>query len=187
MRIKYKTLIETPGYHVKPKYDLPHLRKRRESTSRRSLDFGLSLTAMIDMFSTLVIFLLLNFSATGEAYFVSKNVIIPAAVNPRPIDTAPLISITKTAITLDAIEVGKNPINLTDEDLAMPQLVEGLRRLKVLQQNLIDAGLKPKPEINIQADQDTPVSRIKRVMNVLVQEGFTGINFAVREVNEGDI
>ncbi len=179
-------LILPPGYHVKPKYDLTYLRHRREQHGKRSMDFGLSLTAMIDMFSTLVIFLLLNFSATGEAYFVSKNVVIPTAINARPLETAPLVSITKDSVMLDSHVVGSNPVNVTESDLEMPQLVEGLRKLKALQDNLKEAGIEQKAQINIQADENTPVVKIKRVMTILIQEGFTGINFAVREIRPED-
>ena len=63
----------------------------------------------------------------------------------------------------------------------MPKLVAALQHLKQLQTNLALAGLKPKTQINIQADQGTPILYIKRVMNILISEGFTGINFAVRE------
>ena len=177
-----RRLVESPGYHVKPKYDLIYLRERREKMRKTHLDFGLSLVAMIDMFSTLVVFLLLNFSAQGEAYFVSKNVIIPSAVHSRPLETAPLISITKDSVILDSHVVGSNPVNLTQEDLPMPELVQGLRRLKELQKNLKEAGIQQKSQINIQADENTPVLRIKRVMTILIQEGYTGINFAVREI-----
>lgn len=176
-----RRLVEAPGYHMKPKYDLIHLRQRRNRIAKRTFDFGLSLTAMIDMFSTLVIFLLLNFSATGEAYFVSKNVVIPSALNARPLETAPLISITKDSVVLDSQVVGTNPINLTESDFEMPQLVEGLRRLKQMQNDLKEAGIYQRQQINIQADENTPVLRLKRVMNILIQEGFGGINFAVRE------
>lgn len=182
-----RRLIRPPGYHIKPKYDLPRFRDRRDHSGKKSTDFGLSLTAMIDMFSVLVIFLLLNFSATGEAYFVSKNVIIPQAINARPLETAPLISITKDSVALDAHDVGSNPLNLTEGDMEMPGLVQALRQLKEMQEDLRQAGIPQKEQINIQADENTPVIRIKRVMNILIQEGFSGINFAVREVRAEDI
>ena len=35
-------LVEPPGYHIRPKYDLLHLRKRREKMRKTHLDFGLS-------------------------------------------------------------------------------------------------------------------------------------------------
>ena len=173
-----RRLIMPAGYHIKPKYDLPHFRKKRESVHKRKGEFGLSLTAMIDMFSTLVVFLLLNFSATGEAYFVSKKVVIPQAVHTRPLETAPLISITKDSVTLDS------HIFKTEE---VGGLQEGLRKLKAMQEDLKEAGLEQKLQINIQADENTPVDKIKSVMNILIQEGFTGINFAVREVNPDEV
>jgi biopolymer transport protein ExbD len=134
-----------------------------------------------------VIFLLLNFSATGEAYFVSKNVVIPQAVNARPLETAPLVSITKDSVVLDSRDVGSNPTNLTEGDMEMPGLVTALKRLKEQQDDMRQAGIEQKDQINIQADENTPVIRIKRVMNILVQEGFHGINFAVREIRSEDL
>lgn len=178
-----KRLVTTPGFHIHPKYDLHALRERLHG-GRSEPDFNLSLTAMIDMFSTLVVFLLLNFSATGEAYFVSKNVVIPEAVNARPLETRPLISIAKEGVSIDAVGlVGQNPGVMTPDDWEMPGLVAALRRIKGEQANLAQAGVEPKAEVNIQADQNVSVIYIKRVMNVLISEGFTGINFAVREVN----
>src|SRR5437016_5381561 len=117
-----KRLIKKPGYHIHPRFDLRSFRERRAEKGKRSSDFSLSLTAMIDMFSTLVIFLLLNFSATGEAFFVNKNVIIPSAAHARPLESAPLISIGKDSVTLDANVVGGNLMNLSDQDDSMPQL-----------------------------------------------------------------
>lgn len=175
---KQRRLIQPAGYHIKPKYDLPHFRKKRESVHKRRAEFGLSLTAMIDMFSTLVVFLLLNFSATGEAYFVSKKVVIPEAAHTRPLETAPLISITKDSVTLDS------HLFKADE---VSGLQDSLRKLRAMQEELKKAGLDQKLQINIQADENTPVDKIKNVMNILIQEGFTGINFAVREVNPDEV
>ena len=56
-----------------------------------------------------------------------------------------------------------------------------------MQEELKEAGLDQKLQINIQADENTPVDKIKNVMNILIQEGFTGINFAVREVNPEEV
>ena len=175
-------LIIAPGYHIRPKYDLRHFRERIEGAHKKAVDFNLSLTAMIDMFSTLVVFLLLNFSATGESYFVSKNVVIPEAANARPLESLPVVSITKDGVSIDALGiVGTNPGTITTDDWEMPGLVAALQKIKATQATLAQAGVEPKAEVNIQADQGVSVIAIKRVMNVLISEGFTGINFAVRE------
>lgn len=176
--------IRTPGYHIRPKYDLPQLRKKINSQEDRDLDVVLPLTSMIDMFSMLVIFLLLNFSATGEAFFVNKDIKLPKALNARPLESLPIISITKDTVSLDSNVVGSYS---TEVSLSahMPKLVAALQNLKQLQSNLVEAGIQPKTQINIQADQSTPIIYVKRVMNILISEGFTGINFAVREDDSG--
>ena len=179
-----RRLIEPPGYHITPKYDLKHFRRKTQESNEKDYDVVLPLTSMIDMFSMLVIFLLLNFSATGEAYFVNKDLKLPYAENARKIESLALISITQDTVSLDSDVVGYNPSTYTLKDAAMPGLIASLQQLKRLQSNFASAGIKTKKQINIQADQNTPVVYIKRVMNVLIQEGFTGINFAVRDITE---
>lgn len=178
-------LIKAPGYHIRPKYDLHGLRERMDKSKRKQPNFDLSLTAMIDMFSTLVVFLLLNFSSTGEAFFVSKNVKIPEARHARPLESLPVVSISKDGVSLDAQKVGDNPIAFSTKDWDMPGLSAALRNLRDLQLRFAKAGVgvESKAQINVQADQNVEVLYIKRVMNTLIAEGFTGINFAVREVN----
>lgn len=173
-------LIHPPGYHIKSTYDLTRLREYISSKEDKDLNVVLPLTSMIDMFSMLVIFLLLSFSATGEAFFVNKDIKLPHALNARPLESLPLLSITETSVSLDSDVVGTHSTEVTLSP-QMPKLVAALQHLKQLQENLTLAGLKPKTQINIQADQDTPVLYVKRVMNILISEGFTGINFAVRE------
>jgi len=177
-----KRLITTPGYHIKPQYDLEGLRKKMESSSGREFDVVLPLTSMIDMFSMLVIFLLLNFSATGEAYFVNKDIVLPEAAHARPIESLPLVSITPEGIYLDSNAEDARPVKVDLEDEYMLPLVNELNRLKSIQANFEAAGLKPKKQINLQADMNTDVKYIKRVMNILINNDITGINFAVREV-----
>ena len=177
-----RRIIQTPGYHIKPKYDLEGFRKKMEDSDDRDFDVALPLTSMIDMFSMLVIFLLLNFSSTGEAFFVNKDIKLPEAAHARPIESLPLISITPKGIYLDSNNKDARPVSVDLEDYLMPAIVAELERIKTIQANFEEAGLTPKKEINLQADQTTPVKYIKRVMNVLISNGFTGINFAVREV-----
>lgn len=179
-----KRTVSIPGYHIKPKYDLKHLRKRLNSSEQRDFDVVLPLTSMIDMFSMLVIFLLLNFSATGEAYFINKEIKLPNAQFGQDMESRPLISITEKSVSLDADFVGQNPEVVDINDLEMPMLVRSLRQLKQRIENQEAAGIKSKKGVNLQADIGIDVIYIKRVMNVLISEGFSNINFVVRENTE---
>lgn len=176
-----RRLIEVPGYHLAPKYDLKYLRRKMNDSGDRVFDVVLPLTSMIDMFSMLVIFLLLNFSATGEAFFVNKDITLPNAKNALPIESLPLVSITDTSVSLDSEVVGSNPVTIQLQDQEMPQLSAALRRLKNLITAQEQAGVPVKKGINLQADISTDVIYIKRVMNILITEGFTKVNFVTRE------
>ncbi len=169
--------ILTPGYHISPKYDLPGLRLRMFSANQRSTNVVLPLTSMIDMFSTLVIVLLLNFSATGEVFFVNKDMTLPEAANAEPLEGLPLISITAEGVSLDADKVGDNPLHLEESDQNLPRLKAMLQKIRVMEETIHPD--KPfQGKINIQADETTAVIYIKRVMNTLISEGWTQINFA---------
>ncbi|MEO0335220.1 MAG: biopolymer transporter ExbD [Pseudomonadota bacterium] len=174
-------VVRIPGNHISPRYDLKALRKKRDQGGAREFDVVLPLTSMIDMFSMLVIFLLLNFSATGEAFFVNKNITLPNAKNALPIESLPLVSISQTQVSLDSEIVGSNPVTINLQDQEMPQLRASLARLKALIKNQEDAGIPVKKGINMQADENTDVVYIKRVMNILISEGFGKINFVTRE------
>lgn len=176
-----RKVIEVPGYHIRPQYDLKHFRKKMNESGDRVFDVVLPLTSMIDMFSMLVIFLLLNFSATGEAFFVNKDITLPNAKNALPIESLPLISIDKNSVSLDSEVVGSNPVTIDLRDQAMPELVASLKRLRGLIDQQEAAGVPVKKGINVQADELTDVIYIKRVMNVLISEGFGKINFVTRE------
>ena len=176
---KTKT-VGKPGYHLKPKYDLHALRKRRRSGGGVHGAPDLPLVSLIDMFTILVIFLLMNFSATGEIFFIQKNVKLPEAKHSKPIKSAPLISISADGVTLETEKVGENPITVQESDVELPRLAEALRQLKA-QQMLERPDTVFKGEVNIQADESTALVYIKRVMQTCIKEGWTGINFAVRE------
>src|ERR1700678_636189 len=109
-----KTIV-VPGYHLRPKYDLPALRKHiHGGGGNKHATFELPLTSMIDMFTILVIFLLMNFSATGEIFFIQKNVVLPEASHAKNLESAPLISVSASGVSLEAQKVGDNPLHLEE-------------------------------------------------------------------------
>lgn len=173
-----KRIIEAPGYHIRPKYDLKGLRQRRTDHGGKHLHADLPLTSMIDMFSILIIFLLLNFSSTGEIFFISKSIRIPEAKNSRQIESKALISIMNDHVTFDSQKVGDNPLHMTENDMQLPKLKQMLQQVRIMEQAIHPDKIF-KGEVNIQADENQNLIYIKRVMNTLISEGWTGINFVV--------
>lgn len=173
--------VQAPGYHLSPKYDLKGLREFLDAKKARNDVPKLPLTSMIDIMSILVIFLLMNFSATGELFFITKDKIkIPEASHARPIESQALISIMEDRVYFDAERIGDESVQLEETDQSLPRLRMRLQQMRALQET-IRPGEPFKGQVNVQADQNLPVDNIKRVMTILISEGWTGINFAVTD------
>ncbi len=173
-------LIQIPGYHIRPQYDLVHLRHILEERRSKKKSFTLNLAPMVDMFSILVIYLIMNFSSSGEVFFISKDITIPKATKGVPMESYPLISVIGNKVAFDAESVaGQNNVYVEEpNDLQVPKLRAMLRRMKQLEVQI--GGEKNfKGQVNIQADVNAPVEDVKKVMRVLIDEGWTGINFIV--------
>jgi len=173
-------LIQHPGYHIHPEWDLTHLRHLIEVRRHKKSKFSLSLAPMVDMFSVLVIFLLMNFSSSGEVFFVSKEIKLPRASKGIPMQSFPLISVVGDQVVFDADKVeGSGRVSISEPNAEdMPKLREMLSRIKRIE-GQIDPSKPFKGQVNLQADKKTDVDRVKQVMRVLIQEGWTGINFIV--------
>ncbi len=167
--------IEKPGYHIRPKYDLHGMRRRRTDDQKGHIAGELPLTAMIDMFSILVIYLLMNFSATGDAFFMSKpGIVLPTAGKTNQLTTAPLISFARGIYFLD---VQDPVIKLEDRTENLSQIIYALKQLETQMKTK-----RPKEfdaRVNLQADENTPLLYIKRAMSAATASGWTNINFVV--------
>lgn len=174
-------LIQVPGYNIHPQYDLVHTRHILTERKKAKKTFQLSLAPMVDMFSILVIYLLMNFSSSGEAFFVSQDIVIPKAKKGAIMQSLPLISIARGKVFFDK-EAGDNGQQATkvEEETGeqLPRLREALQQIKKIEEQL-GAMSSLKGQVNIQADEKTPIEEVKRVMRVLIDEGWTGINFIV--------
>lgn len=175
-----KRLISVPGYHIHPKYDLKHLRALIHSRYHKKKSFVLSLAPMVDMFSVLVIYLLMNFSSTGEVFFIGKDIELPMSSTGSPLKSFPLISVVDDLIFFEIKDPKTNKVASYKEKASKNFIV--LRQVLTKYQK-IAKQINPKKEflgqINLQADYGTKLKIVKKVMQVLIEEGWAGINFVV--------
>jgi biopolymer transport protein ExbD len=61
----------------------------------KSMFASLNVVPMIDLFTMLVIFLIQQFSASGELLTVNANVSMPTAASPAQLERAPIITLTR--------------------------------------------------------------------------------------------
>jgi biopolymer transport protein ExbD len=136
---------------------------------------------MVDMFTLLVIFLLANFSATGDVLFMSKEIQLPTASHGTEIERAPVVAITDQFIGLEGQKVVDVDQISHDEILNIQQLEDSLRDMKKREEivHQLDKEHQFDGKINIQADKHTHFKIIKRVMYSCAMAGYGNINFAV--------
>lgn len=182
MASRGKNVIGKPGYHLQPEYDLHFLRKKRSYHGKKSAVPELPLVSLIDMFTILIIYLLMNFSADAEGFFSPKGVKLPLASNGTPLKSAPLLSLSSNQVILETERLPTMPaVNVTDDiNGDLNQIVNALNNIK----QQMSSNLKPEEKfsgkINIQADENLNLDLVKKVMKLCVQNGWGAINFAVR-------
>ena len=172
--------IVTPGKRPCDRIASSRVFAKKFSRGKRSTYAGLMLTSLVDMFTILVIFLLQNFSATGEILFMSKDIRLPDAVHGAEMERAPVIAVSPEALTFE----GKQILLTTDlskgDVLNVPELEDVLRdeRRKFEQSHAGDAKNPFRGLVHVQADRKIPFKVIKRVMHACNSAGYANINFA---------
>ena len=151
--------------------------------SKRPMFADLLITPMVDMFVIIVLFLIANFSATGEVLMMTKDIQLPEAVNVREVEMVPVVMISKDQVLVSGTVIGRVEDLARDDYLNIPSLEEKLREMKKQYEDLHslakDEASGFKGDVNIQGDKDIPYKIMKRVMFSCATAGYNNINFAV--------
>lgn len=143
----------------------------------------LLITPLVDMFVIIVLFLIANFSATGEVLMMTKDIELPEAVNVKEVEMHPVVMVSNEQVSISGTIVGRVEDLVKDEYLNIPALEEKLRDMKKQYEDLhsmagaADGGFKG--DVNIQANKEVEFKIIKRVMFSCATAGYNNINFAV--------
>ena len=138
----------------------------------------LLLTPLIDMFVILVVFLIMNFSATGELVNISKDIQLPKAKVTSMLERAPVIQISPSTIAIEGFKVGDTEEIGKDPDLRVPGLTEKLQEMRKVDE-MMHPGLPFKGQIVINAHKDIDFKIVRKVMMASAEAGYTAINYAV--------
>ena len=80
--------IHPPGERYRYSH---HLKKKK---TKREVAAVLQLTAMVDMFTVLVVFLLQNYNVTGQVLYIPKEVVLPKAQQIKELQPAVVVTIS---------------------------------------------------------------------------------------------
>ncbi len=146
------------------------------------------ITPLVDMFVIIVLFLIANFSATGEVLMMTKDIQLPEAVNVKEIEMNPVVMVSGEEVSISGNVVGRVQDLVKEEYLNIPALEEKLRDMKKQFEDLhamAEGNTNAfKGDVNIQAHKDVEFSIIKRVMFSCASAGYNNINFATLQKGE---
>ena len=183
----------------------PGKRDRRGymTSSKKGLVVVLSLTAMVDMFTVLAVFLLQNYRV--EEIQLKKSVPLPEATAVKKLKPAHVVVVTKEEIFLDDTMVARTREIKEQEYWLVEPLQTMLRKAIEEKKQEMESGLKnalksaivkrkdggqPNEEeerlkryawgrVTMQADKDLDFLTIKKIMYTITEAGASLVNFAV--------
>ena len=176
----------------------PGIRKGRHiSAVKRDIVAVLQLTAMVDMFTVLVVFLLQNYAVTDQILPISEKIALPQAKEVKTLRPSHVVILSNGVVTLNENVLGPLSAQTSQEQWVFPPLKDKmmellaqaeagggnflLAQLKRAQKDPEDADSAKKApfRVTIQADEKTHFLDIKKIMYTLTDAGVREMNFAV--------
>lgn len=139
----------------------------KNESHKRSLFADLLLTALIDAFSILVIFLLMNFSSTGEILFMSKSVELPQASSTDILERNTVVRFEEGKFFIENKE-------LENQDLLIQELLTQRKEWSEKYPTEDFKGI-----VTVQADKRTKYENLNSIVLAMAHAGYSDIRFAV--------
>ena len=95
-------------------------RRGNKVGAKRSAVVVLSLTAMVDMFTVLALFLLQNYNATGEILTIDESVKLPSAGAVKELKPSNVVVISEKGISINEEKVAEYKDVQQQEDFTIP-------------------------------------------------------------------
>ena len=152
-------------------------RIKRMSRNRTTIT-KMNLTSLMDVFTILVFFLLVN-SGSVEVMEAPKTVTLPESrVETKPRETV-VIFVSADQVIVQGKAVARVAAILDEEAVAMDPIAARLAELK---ENIIGPNTQAvagSQEVTILADRSVPFIVIKKIMSICTGEGYENVSLAV--------
>jgi biopolymer transport protein ExbD len=154
-------------------------RRIKRMSRNRTRITKMNLTSLMDVFTILVFFLLVN-SAASEVLETPKQITLPESiVESKPRETVVVF------VSAEHVTVQGEPVALVADILATDGDIEGIAaRLAEIRENVIGFRTQvvaESQEITILADKSVPFSVVKKVMSTCTSQGYGRISLAVMQ------
>lgn len=152
--------------------------RRMERHHKMGKQGGLNLVSLMDIFTILVFFLLVNSSNTQQ---LPKNeeLTLPQSVAKKTPEETLIVMITKDDILVQGRKVAEISQLLATEEEDIPSLQKEL--------DFLAGGLSPEQmesgaRVTIMGDENIPYELVRRILKTCQQANFTKIAFAATQI-----
>lgn len=156
----------------------PSKKKKRRS---RLTGATLTLTSMMDMFTIILLFLLVNYSAEGIVVTDPKKLNLPISTSIKTPTRKLDIQITTEDIILEGTKIMDVKDAEDNHDYIIKPLLDALdentKKVKFIEKN--NPSFKFTGEVMIQGDRGIPFILLEKVMYTCGQAGYSGISLTV--------
>ncbi len=175
--------------------------RKGEGVAGGAVNVRLNVVPFVDMMTILVTFLLMVFATDGALLAAQAGLKLPDAARKAKLKKAPLIVVTKDQVTFQGEGVARVEDLVATESLEW-KVVPLFDAMKLEQQRFLQTGYsnmsevergycenrKPNPQpheicldglVILQADRDTPIKVLNRVVKTAYAANYMNIMFAV--------
>ena len=155
-------------------------RRIQRMSRNRQKATKIDLTAIMDIFTTLVFFLLVNQAGT-EVLEAPKQIALPASITENKPRETVVILISPTDVMVQGESVVTPSEVMTSQALNIGPIAARLAELRDSVIGTSTQAIADSQEVTILADRGVPFTVIKRVMSTCTSEGYARISLAVVE------
>lgn len=159
------------------KKDVSRRARRMDRHHKMQKGPGLNLVSLMDIFTILVFFLLVNSSSTQQPPS-NKELTLPKSIAKKAPQETLVVSITKTEILVQGRKIAELSELADDTAENIPALKEELLFLAGGQVN----ALKTARKVTIMGDENIPYELVRKVLKTCQQANYTNIAFAATQI-----
>jgi biopolymer transport protein ExbD len=154
-------------------------RRIRRMMRNKSTVPKLQLTSLMDVFTTLVFFLVLNSASAVETLQQPKEIKLPeSVVEQKPRETV-VVMVNKDEILVQGVPVARVADVQATENIPIEPISKRLAELRESVIGLSTQAVAESQEVTVLADKSVPFSVLKKVMATCTSQGYTRVSLAV--------
>jgi biopolymer transport protein ExbD len=155
-------------------------RRMARHHGRHKMVATLNLTSLMDIFTILLIFLLVNNNNAAKLP-EDQDIQLPESTAQELPNDVLIIQVSATNVIIDGRKIADTQAVKVQEERTVDALVE---ELKFRASRALAINPEDEREVMIQADRDVPYAVIKKLMRSCMETPYTKVAFAVLKVAE---